>query len=125
MSKLLVCGSRKLHGVDFTKHLLPICNDYDVDVIITGGAVGVDRDASNWASRWLIKTETVKPDYAEYGRQAPVIRDKQMVDMCDACVAFWDGFSRGTEHTINFAKESNKPYVVFICNDSGKVVNVG
>lgn len=124
MSKLLVCGSRGLDAVDFTTHLLPICVDFDVDLIVTGGARGIDRAVEKWADRWLYRVKTVKPDYEAYGRKAPLYRDMEMAEECDACVAFWDGRSRGTRYTVDCVMGLGKPYVVFVCDAEGKVIYV-
>jgi len=39
---------------------------------------------------------------------APLVRNKLIVDECDCVLAFWDGSSRGTKFTLDYAKEKNK-----------------
>ena len=49
------------------------------------------------------------PDYERYGRGAPLVRNKLIVENCDSVLAFWDGQSRGTKFTLDYAKELGKP----------------
>jgi len=42
------------------------------------------------------------------------IRNQQIVDACDMVLAFWDGKSKGTQHTISLAKAQKKPtFIVY------------
>jgi hypothetical protein len=40
------------------------------------------------------------------------IRNKLIVEVCDEVIAFWDGKSTGTKHSINYAKELGKPFQI-------------
>ena len=42
----------------------------------------------------------------------PLERNKLIVDECDCVLAFWDGTSRGTKFTLDYAKEKNKPIII-------------
>jgi len=44
-----------------------------------------------------------------------LIRNKQMVDLCDVGIAIWDGVSAGTKHTIDLLYKKEKLLEVFIC----------
>ena len=48
-------------------------------------------------------------DWERLGRRAGMVRNLQMLDAADAVVAFWDGQSRGTAHTIGEAKKRGLP----------------
>lgn len=52
------------------------------------------------------------PDYEKFDRQAPLIRNKLIVEECDCLLAFWDGQSRGTKFTLDYAKEKDKPFKI-------------
>lgn len=40
------------------------------------------------------------------------MRNRQMAEVCDYVICFWDGKSRGTKSMIEFAKQCNKPIKV-------------
>ena len=105
--KLLIAGSRSITSFD----LSPYVPD-EVDLIITGGAKGIDTLAESYAKERGIPTLTVKPCYEKYGRAAPILRDEEMVDMADAVLVIWDGVSRGSKHTAGYACKKGKPLTV-------------
>ena len=50
----------------------------------------------------------IRPDYRRYGRGAPLVRNKQIVDLADVILAFWDGHSRGTAQALDYARKQHK-----------------
>lgn len=107
--KVAVVGSRSLHCHELEKYL-----PADTSVIITGGAVGIDSDAEKLADSKGIKKIVVYPDYELYGKTAPLVRDRILVDMADLVVAVWDGVSPGTRYTISYAKQMNVPVKLYL-----------
>jgi hypothetical protein len=105
--KLLIAGSRSITEFDLTPHI-----PADVDLIITGGAKGVDALGEQYAREYGIPTVTVKPIYEKYGRAAPIRRDEEMVDMADAVLVVWDGVSRGSRHTADYARMKGKQLIL-------------
>lgn len=81
--------------------------------IISGGARGVDTAAENAAKEFGMSLKVWKADWATYGKRAGMVRNREIVDDADCVVAFWDGFSKGTEHTIKEAKAKGKFTLVF------------
>ena len=55
------------------------------------------------------------PEYDRYGRAAPIVRNKQIVDYADAVIAFWDGKSKGTQSVISYAKKIGKECTIILC----------
>lgn len=108
---VLVTGSRSIADIDISKYLK------NIDVLLTGGAKGVDSLAISNAQKQGIKHIEILPNYNKYKRAAPVIRDEEMVRMCDRVVAIWDGKSKGTKHTIDFAKKHGKPIDIHIISN--------
>ena len=105
--KLLIAGSRSITSFDLSSYIPD-----EVDLIITGGAKGIDTLAEAWAAERGIPTLTVKPRYEKYGRAAPILRDEEMVDLADAVLVIWDGTSRGSKHTADYARKKSKPLTV-------------
>lgn len=109
--KLLICGSRSLDFIDAIC-LTDIINDLGLDVVdevISGGSHGPDQAAITWARQYNIPVTIVRPDWDRYGKAAGPIRNREMVQQCDECLAIWDGISRGTKSTIDMTREANKP----------------
>jgi len=105
--KLLIAGSRSTTDFDLSPHV-----PEGVELIITGGAKGVDTLAEVYARERGIPVLTVKPCYGKYGRAAPIRRDEEMVDMADGVLVIWDGVSRGSKHTADYARKRGKPLTV-------------
>jgi len=68
--------------------------------IVSGGCNGVDKAAEQLANTLSIPIQTFLPEYSAYGRRAPLVRNKLIVENCDLLLAFWDGYSHGTAHVI-------------------------
>ncbi len=100
--KVMVAGSRGV-SKPIDKYMPP-----ETTLIISGGAFGIDRCAEVYAKENNIPIIIVRPDYKKYGRTAPLVRNKEMVDMADLVIAIWDGRSRGTKDTIDYAIKTNK-----------------
>ena len=98
--KLAVIGSRSLTDLDISP-MIP----EGATLIISGGAEGIDTLAERYADGRGIPKMIITPDYSLYGRSAPLVRDRLIVDNADAVVAIWDGESPGTAYTVNYAKE--------------------
>ena len=108
--KVAVIGSRTLTVTDSQlAELLPA----GTTEIISGGAVGVDTAAELYADTQRISKHIILPDYGQYGRRAPTVRDMRIVRLADIVVAIWDGTSTGTAFSIQYARELGKPVRVF------------
>ncbi len=68
--------------------------------IVSGGAVGIDSLAEIYAKRNGLATKIFKPDYARYGKRAPLMRNDEIVSYAQYVLAFWDGSSHGTAYTV-------------------------
>lgn len=85
--------------------------------IISGGAKGVDTLAEIFAKKNNIPIRVFRPDYSKGNyKAAPLIRNRLIVDNCDVLVAYWDGESKGTKFTIDYAKKQGKNVIVNILN---------
>lgn len=80
--------------------------------VVSGGARGVDSVAAHEAVLQGLGVRIFYPDYEFYGASAPLKRNYEIVKYSDEIVAFWDGKSTGTMHTVSIAKENNKPVTV-------------
>ena len=107
--RVAVIGSRKLTVEDLQPFLPKLTSE-----IISGGAKGIDSCARAYALQHKIPFTAFLPEYSRYGRAAPMVRNRQMVDAADAIVALWDGISHGTAYTIAYAQKRKKPLYIFL-----------
>ena len=77
--------------------------------VLTGGARGVDGVAMEAAHKQGLRVITVRPDYATFGKLAPLVRNGSMAERCDRAVFFWDGQSHGTWDAIRKVRATGKP----------------
>lgn len=54
----------------------------------------------------------IRLQYHKYRRAAPLKRNKLMVDLADEVLVIWDGVSRGSQYTIEYARKKGKPLLV-------------
>lgn len=106
--KIAVIGSRNL-TVDNLENYLP----ENVTEIVSGGAMGIDKCARNYAVENNLKLTEFLPEYEKYGRRAPLVRNLQIIDYADRVIAFWDGESHGTKFVIENCKRLNKSVMVY------------
>ena len=107
--RIAIIGSRNL-TINNLEDYMP----REVTEIVSGGAVGVDSSAREYAERNNIKLTEFLPKYSEFGRSAPLKRNLQIIEYCDCVMAFWDGKSRGTKFTIDNAIKIKKKVTVLI-----------
>ena len=107
--KIAIVGSRKITVSNIDEYIS------ECDEIVSGGAVGVDNCAAEYAERNGIKLTVFLPQYELYGRTAPIVRNKQIVEYADKVIAFWDGESKGTLSVIKYAKKIGKLCEVVLC----------
>lgn len=78
-----------------------------------GGAVGFDSQVSRIAQAQGIQETVYRPDYAQHGRRAPLIRNDLIVAGAELLVACHDGRDHGgTVYTIKKAQALGIPVEV-------------
>ena len=107
--KVAVVGSRSIFATDISMYIS------DGDEIVSGGAVGVDSCAAEYAKKNGLKLTVFLPQYERYGRTAPIARNKKIVDYADKIIAFWDGKSKGTLSVIKYAEKTGKQCEIILC----------
>lgn len=97
--------------------------DDAVQLVISGGAPGVDRTAIIEAEGRGLPVKVFPADWKRDGRRAGFIRNHTIVETADQVTAFWDGSSTGTAHTIQLARLAGKLRRIF--GPDGKLMTIG
>ena len=105
--KLLIAGSRSIKDFNLSGYVSD-----EVELIISGGAEGVDGLAEEYADKNRISKLILRPRYDRYGKAAPLKRNETMVEIADEVLIIWDGKSKGTTYTVRYARSKNKPITV-------------
>ena len=83
--------------------------------LVSGGARGIDTLAERFAASEHgqgVEMVVFPAAWSTHGRAAGPLRNIEIHDDADACVAFPDEGSRGTAHTISLFEASGKPLIV-------------
>ncbi len=107
--KIAVIGSRNLWVNDLGRYLPD-----GITEIVSGGARGIDSCAKEYAIKSNLKLTEFLPQYDKYGRQAPLLRNLDIIDYADEVIAFWDGRSHGTKFVIDNCKDKNKKVKIYV-----------
>jgi len=112
---IIVAGGRDFNDYEYLKKTLTdIVGDDSKFIfeIVSGGARGADALGEQFAHEHFIQLKIFPAEWDKYGKSAGYRRNKQMAEYANACVVFWDGKSKGTEHMINLATEYGLPLLV-------------
>jgi hypothetical protein len=103
--RVLVCGSRSWDdAAEIAEALKRLPRG---STVIHGGARGADQLAGTVAAKLGFEVEVYPADWSAYGKRAGFIRNMEMIDtQPDRVVAFWDGRSTGTKHTLDLARRA-------------------
>ncbi|MFW5872129.1 MAG: DUF2493 domain-containing protein [bacterium] len=105
--RLAIVGSRTFNDYQLLKEKIE-CLGIVINEIVSGGAKGADTLGAEYAKENDIKLTVFLPDWEKHGRAAGFFRNRIIIDNCDMLIAFWDGQSKGTKHSIDLAKQKNK-----------------
>jgi hypothetical protein len=107
--KIAIVGSRTFNDY---RYLCETLEWFDVKKVVSGGAKGADKLAEKWAAEHGIPVQVFHADWDRYGKAAGYKRNLKIVEACDEVIAFWDGKSKGTKHTIDIAENEGKPVYI-------------
>ena len=112
--KVAIIGSRTFNDYELVCKTIKELKLETMTHMVSGGAKGADSLGKRYAKEHNIPCIIYKPDWNTHGKSAGFLRNKDIINACDIVVAFWDGKSKGTEHSIMLAKRNIKQ--VYIIN---------
>ncbi len=112
--KVAIVGSINFTNYELVKKYLDSIKINEIATyIISGGAKGVDTLAQRYAKENGIEMLVFKAEWDKYGKSAGFVRNEKMIRNSDIVIAIWDGVSRGTKNSINWASKLKKPLYVY------------
>ena len=118
IKRVVIAGCRNYNNYTQARQYIDLClsnirKEYDI-IIVSGGASGADALGERYAAENGFKVEKYPADWKTYGKSAGPKRNKQMANVSDYVICFWDEKSKGTKSMIKYAKEYNKPLKIKI-----------
>jgi hypothetical protein len=114
--KVAIIGSRGFKDYELLEKTLDPVKSR-ITLIVSGGAIGADRLGEKYAHKNGIPTEIFIPDWDKHGKSAGYIRNEYIIKASDIIVAFWDGYSPGTQHSFKLSKKYDKPIKIIKYNE--------
>jgi len=111
--RLAIIGSRSLNRCEMENNL-----PEGITEIVSGGAKGIDTLAEAYARKKGIPVRIFLPDYPRYRRAAPLKRNEAIAEYADEAIAFWDGKSKGTAHTVALFRRYGKPVRIVLIEEA-------
>lgn len=105
--RLAIVGSRRFNNYGLLQSILDPYRD-EITMIVSGGAIGADTLAQEYAKKRGIPILIHYPDYKKYGKGAPTRRNLDIVDDAESMIAFPMEGSVGTWHAIKAMKKLEK-----------------
>ena len=106
-TRIIVAGGRDFNNYALVEekldHYLKFLNPHKV-IIVSGGARGADSLGERYAKENGYKLERYPADWnGPHGKSAGFVRNRQMAEVSNALIAFWDRKSNGTRHMVTTA----------------------
>lgn len=112
IKRVVIAGCRDYNNYAEAKTYIDFClSDIRKEnniIIVSGCASGADAIGERYAAENGFKVEKYPPNWKKYGRSAGPKRNKQMAEVSDYVICFWDKKSKGTKSMIEFAKKCGK-----------------
>lgn len=88
-----------------------LCVEHPGWKLVSGAARGPDKWAADAARERDVRVLELPADWS-LGRGAGFLRNHEIIGRADVVIAFWDGKSPGTRHSIGLARAQRKQLLV-------------
>lgn len=105
--KTIIAGSRVITDLSIVEQAIRE-SGFEITVVISGGAKGVDTLGEEWAKKNGIPIIRFLPDWQQFGKKAGILRNQEMADCAEACIVVHKG-TVGSLDMIRKAKRQGIP----------------
>ncbi len=113
IKRVVIAGCRDYNNYDEAKKYIDFClsniRKENEIVIVSGCASGADAIGERYAEENEFEVEKYPADWKTYGKSAGPKRNRQMAEISDYVICFWDEKSKGTKSMIDYARKCCKP----------------
>ena len=102
-----IVSSRDFTNYQLMEQILDLYRP-QITKVISGGARGADTLARQYCEKYGIPIIEHKNNFQRNGIKGYFDRNRQIVNESNVIIAFWDGTSPGTKHTIDYARSVQK-----------------
>ena len=102
--KLMITGSRSITDFDLEPYI-----PKETELIISGGAAGIDSLAERYADKHKISKLILRPNNNISSKIADLLLSFEMVSHSDSVLIIWDEKCEETKRVIDAANKSFKP----------------
>ena len=125
--KWIIAGTRTMDDqFEIESLLLDTLKKYGMpEIVVTGGAKGVDRIGHAWAVKSGLDTKIFPADWNADGKAAGPIRNARMADYIKdngMLVLIWDGHSKGSANMKRTAERKGIKVVEYVLSGSGQSI---
>jgi predicted Rossmann fold nucleotide-binding protein DprA/Smf involved in DNA uptake len=124
---VLICGSRSIRQSWFCEVIVKSLISQNVKIIV-GDAPGIDEVVINTCIKHNYRNIVVVGAYNKIRRYQVLknnltvvkypsdflSRNRYMVSLASSVIGIWDGLSRGTKYTLEYARKQGKEVIVVI-----------
>lgn len=115
--RTIIAGPRTLDSLVLVEAAVA-ASGFVITEVVSGRAKGIDLRGEEWAEKNGIPIKYFPANWAEHGRAAGPLRNRDMVAYAEALIAIWDGVSRGTEDCIAEARRRGLKVFVYRVSDA-------
>lgn len=113
IKRVVIAGCRYYHNYGEAKPYIDFClsniRKENEIIIVSGCASGADTIGERYAKENRFKVEKYPANWETFGKSAGPRRNRQMAEIADCVICFWDEKSKGTKSMIDYARKYNKP----------------
>lgn len=106
--KVIIAGSRHIEDYETLTALIE-ATGWDIQEVVSGGCRGVDMMGEQWAAEHEIPVRHFVADWAQYGREAGELRNREMASYADGLILLWDAKSPGASCMMREAAKAGIP----------------